>query len=63
MLHHFGRKTSVTLIVSAIPAKTSYYPGEAIDLAGLAVHLDGSKHNVTDLCDLSSEINGGDNSS
>lgn len=54
-------ETSMTLIVSAMPTKTIYQPGEALDLAGLvikAVHLDSSQHNVTDFCEFPSEING-----
>ena len=48
-----GVKELVSIAVTAIPAKTSYYSGESLDLTGIVVtanYDDGSMLNITNAC-------------
>ena len=51
----------MTLVVAAMPTKTSYNPGEALDYSGAVIQsqfLDGTTHTVTDYCDFIPDIAG-----
>lgn len=49
----------MTLVVAAMPDKTSYNPGEPLDFTGAVIQSqfqDGTMHNVTDFCEFYADI-------